>query len=76
MLKTLTVLIAFVTASEAYAADCKAILDAAARLACFDRAAPTPKPHDSGATAPSSENFDAAKAVIGQKLKDPMCAVE
>jgi hypothetical protein len=63
-------------ASTAHAANCKVIQDATERLACFDKAPSAPKPHaaqSKGAIAPA-EDFTAAKAAIGSKLKDQMSA--
>jgi hypothetical protein len=56
--------------------DCKAIPDAAARLACFDKAPSSQKPRvaKSNSAAVPAEDFTAAKAVIQRKLKDPMSA--
>jgi hypothetical protein len=59
-------------ASTAHAADCKAISDPTARLACFDntpKAAKksTPKP-------PAVDEFAAAKATMSRKLTDPESA--
>lgn len=62
--------------TSAYAADCKSITDAQARLACFDKTSSAQKSHvakSNGAVA-SPENFAAAKAIIERKLKDPMSA--
>jgi hypothetical protein len=60
-------------ASTAHAADCKAISDPAARLACFDstpKAAKkiTPKPQG------AADEFAAAKAAMSRKLTDPESA--
>jgi hypothetical protein len=67
---------AFLAAPEAYAADCRAITDAVARLACFDKTTSAPKSHDAknkSQTAPTEE-FNVAKAAVERKLKDPMSA--
>jgi hypothetical protein len=66
--------LALVAASTAHAADCKAIPDAAARLACFDTAGPKSHGTQSKAAAAAAEDFTAVKAVIERKLKDPMSA--
>jgi hypothetical protein len=63
-------------ASTAHAADCKAIKDAAERLACFDKTPSGQKSHGGKSNGPAApaEDFTAAKAVIERKLKDPMSA--
>lgn len=52
--------------ATASAEDCKAIPDAAARLACFDKGA---------RAAPRSDTFAATKAAVSKGLKDPQSAV-
>jgi hypothetical protein len=61
-----------VPASAAHAADCKAISDPAARLACFDSA---PKATKKDAPKPvAADEFAAAKAAMSRKLTDPESA--
>jgi hypothetical protein len=61
-----------VCASTAHAADCKAISDPAARLACFES---TPKATKKSAPkSPAADEFAAAKAAMSRKLTDPESA--
>jgi hypothetical protein len=69
MLRTITALTALLMATAAHAADCKAIQDPAARLACFD-AAPKAAPK----TAKKPDEFATAKAMLQRKMIDPESA--
>jgi hypothetical protein len=76
MIKVIIAVIGFSLLSTlACAEDCKAIQDAAARLACFDKPTiskpPAPKTKKSAAAV---DEFSEAKAVIQRKLTDPESA--
>jgi hypothetical protein len=59
-------------ASTAHAADCKAISDPAARLACFD--SPPKAMKKNAPKPPAADEFAAAKAAMSRKLTDPESA--
>lgn len=58
----------------AFAEDCKAIPDAAARLACFDKQPTKPAVPKVKKAAPAVDDFADAKAAIKRKLTDPESA--
>lgn len=73
MLKLMAAVAAVFCAGAANAADCKAIQNAAARLACYD-AAPKTAPKAATAKKPAADEFGDVKAALVRKLKDPESA--
>lgn len=61
----------FCFSTLACAEDCRAIQDAAARLACFDRPAPIKPVAAKPKKSPAVDEFATAKAFIQRKLADP-----
>lgn len=57
--------------SDVRAADCKSIADAAARLACFDKAASAPAAKKQFTKPAAIDPFADAKAAVLRKLNDP-----
>jgi hypothetical protein len=62
----------FSMSGGAQAADCKALQDAAARLACFDKAPVASAPK--AAKKPAGDPFGPAKALLQRKMIDPESA--